>query len=614
MDWLVGKFGFDEHLWRKLEPRLQSWLFISSTLVLLSCALFALGGGYVAYISATGHPHQWLIALFVFAITFVLAFNFRRLFVLMGGYPLHLSSDGIESWQPTRVRLALIVVMAIFFSQPLALLFSQSSYKNQLEDRIELKVNYFELSKQSELKTRIDEHTLALARLKDGLSRLPMVPSNANLKAVANTDLRNHRKALLIGGASYRNYDALKNVPNDIKGMKQMLQGLGFEVIVSLDESRDLILGKLINHIRSLNAGDLSLIYYAGHGLQFRGRNYIIPFDFPIPLSVQALRTYGIDANDYVEKIDGQTPRFNLVMLDACREFIGSTEQGLAKIETENARNTIIMLAASPGKLASDGAGKNSPFTAAVLKNFPKSEDFSKVVSYVTRDVSEATNGAQKPVSTVSLIDVDFQLAQPISAKVVDIPRKDTTEGPAADVCNVGNVGSRQECYVANIQLFEERKAVLEKSLVENIPLKVNAYRHEINASGVLTDRWQLFWQFKFLAIALSLVIIFVLVVGDFMRDVIWLMPLRGYEKFRHEEGRQFVKAKYDEVEAKAQQSLLSQGIRPNRIFERWDPVSNFYRTEDAFIPQEKLHIVNDQASWTELIDKLQTNVPRGQQ
>lgn len=613
MDWLVGKFGFDEHLWRKLEPRQQSWLFLSSALVLLSCALFALSGGYVAYISATGHKNQWLVALFIFAITFVLAFNFRRLFVLMGGYPLQQSPVDVESWQPTRVRLALIVVMALFFSQPLALLVSQSSYKNALKDRIELKVNYFELSKQSELKSRIDDQTLALARFKDGLSRLPMVASDASTKVVAKTDLRNNRKALLIGGASYRNYDPLKNVPNDIKGMKQMLQGLGFEVVESLDERRDLILGKLINHIRNLNAGDLSLIYYAGHGLQFRGRNYIIPFDFPMPLSVQALRTYGIDANDYVEKIDGQTPRFNLVMLDACREFIGSTEQGLAKIETENARNTIIMLAASPGKLASDGAGKNSPFTDAVLKNFPKSEDFSKVVSYVTRDVSEATHGAQKPVSTVSLIDVDFQLAQPISAKVADIPRKDTTEEPVADVCHAGNVAARQECYVANIRLIEERKKALEKSLIENIPLKVNAYRHEINASGVLTDRWQLFWQSKFLAIALSLVMVFVLVSGDFMRDVIWLTPLREYEKFRHEEGRQFVKAKFDDMEAKAQNSLLAQGIQPNRILERWDYASNFYRAEEKVMAQEKLHIVNDQASWAELVDKLQANVSGGQ-
>ena len=133
---------------------------------------------------------------------------------------------------------------------------------------------------------------------------------------------------------------------------------LGFDVAVTLDEGRDQILGKLIEHTRDLNAGDISLVYYAGHGVQFRGRNYIIPADFPLPLSVQALRTYGIDANAYIEKIDDKTPRLNLVMLDACREFIGSSEQGLAKIEAEKSRNTFILLAAASGKLAFDDIGK----------------------------------------------------------------------------------------------------------------------------------------------------------------------------------------------------------------------------------------------------------------
>ena len=612
MDWLVGKFGFDERLWRELEPRQQNWLALSSALAMLSCLLFAVGGGYFAFVSAHEHGTQWFIALFIFALTLIIAFNFRRLFVLMGGYPLHQQLDGLETWRPKPVRLALITLMALFFSQPLALLVTQLSFDQELKDRIELKINYFELAKKTELKTRIDEQTLELLRLQDGLSRLPISASSTNAKFFFSAPVKNNRKALLIGGSNYKNYSVLNNVTNDIKGMKKMLQDLGFDVVVTLDEGRDQILGKLIEHTRDLNAGDISLVYYAGHGMQFRGRNYIIPVDFPLPLSVQALRTYGIDANDYIEKIDDKTPRFNLVMLDACREFIGSTEQGLAKIETEKSRNTIIMLAAAPGKLALDGVGKNSPFTEAVLKNFPKQEDFSKVVSYITRDVSAATNGTQKPVSTVSLIDVDFRLPKPVPQKDVEQPIVVAKNSSANEICREGGIKNRELCFSANVRLLDNRRKSLENAMIESVPSQVAEYRQAINASGVLTDRWQLLWQNKILAAFVSFIFVVLLVSGDFMRDIAWLSPLRSYEKLRHVQANQFVKARFDEMRIKTSNELLSQNIVPSAVFQRWDSVKNFYSAYQNAKSSDGLVVVSDQNSWNEFVQKLKKQEPVG--
>lgn len=615
MDWLVGKFGFDERLWSELELRHQTWLALSSALVMLSCLLFAVGGGYIAFVSSHGHRTQWIIALFIFTLTFIFAFNFRRLFVLMGGYPLQQHLDDLQLWRPNSVRLFLITLMAVFFSQPLALLMTQLKFEKELKDRVELKINYFELSKKTELKTRIDEQTLELLRLQDSISRMPILANNSNANALVNTNIKNNRKALLIGGSNYKNYGTLKNVTNDIKGMKKMLQNLGFDVVVTLDDRRDQILGKLIDHTRNLNAGDISLVYYAGHGMQFRGRNYIIPVDFPIPLSVQALRTHGIDANDYVEKIDGQTPRFNLVMLDACREFIGSTEQGLAKIETEKSRNTIIMLAAAPGKLASDGVNKNSknsPFTEAVLKNFPKQEDFSKVVNFITRDVSVATNGTQKPVSTVSLIDVDFRLPLPIPEKIVDQPTVVDTNSSSNDICRDGGIETRLQCFSANVRLLANRKKKLENAMIESVPSQVAEYRQAINSSGVLTDRWQLLWQNKILAVMVSIFFVVLLVSGDFMRDMVWLSPLRSYEKLRHAQASQFIKAKFDEMKLKTSNELLAYDIVPSQVFQRWDPVKNFYGMYQKAKSNIGLVVVNDQKSWNELIEKLKQQESNG--
>lgn len=605
MNWLVGKFGFDEHLWRELEPRQQNWLAMSSVLAMLSCLLFAIGGGYFAFVSAHGHGTQWFIALFIFSLTFIIAFNFRRLFVLMGGYPLHQQLEGLELWRPKPVRLVLITLMATFFSQPLALFVTQSIFEKDLNDRIELKINFFEFAKKTELKTRIDAQTLEILRLQDGLSRLPISTNSANTNFIENAPIKNNRKALLIGGSNYKYYSILKNVTNDINGMKKMLQDLGFDVVVTLDEGRDQILSKLIDHTRNLNAGDISLVFYAGHGMQFRGRNYIIPVDFPLPLSVQALRTYGIDANDYVEKIDDKTPRFNLVMLDACREFIGSTEQGLAKIETEKSKNTIIMLAAAPGKLALDGVGKNSPFTEAVLKNFPKQEDFSKVVSYITRDVNDATNGSQKPVSTVSLIDVDFRLPKPIPEKIIELPSVVAKNSSPNEICSDGDIESRQRCISTNVRLLDNRKKSLENAMLENVPSQVAKYRQAINESGVLTDRWQILWQNKILAAIVSIIFVVLLVSGDFMRDIVWLSPLRSYEKLRHVQAKQFVKARFDEMRIKTAHELLLQNIVPSEVFQRWDPVKNFYSVYQKAKSSDDLVVVSDQNSWNELVQKL---------
>ena len=612
MDWLVGKFGFDERLWRELEPRQQNWIALSSALAMLSCLLFAIGGGYFAFISAQGHDTQWFIALFIFALTLIITFNFRRLFVLMGGFPLHQHLEGLELWRPKSVRLVLITLMAVFFSQPLTLLVTQSSFEKELNDRIELKTNYFEFAKKTELKARIDEQTLEILRLRDGLSRLPISINRSNGNLVEKSPVQNNRKALLIGGANYKNYPILKNVTNDIKSMKKMLQDLGFDVVVTLDEGRDQILGKLIEHTRNLNAGDISLVYYAGHGMQFRGRNYIIPVDFPLPLSVQALRTFGIDSNDYIEKIDDKTPRFNLVMLDACREFIGSTEQGLAKIETEKSRNTFILLAAAPGKLAFDGVGKNSPFTDAVLKNFPKQEDFSKVVSYITRDVSDATNGTQKPFITFSLIDVDFRLPKPVPEKAVELPIVVAKNLSANEICREGGIENRQLCFNAHIRLLDSRKKSLENAMIASVPSQVAEYRQAINASGVLTDRWQLLWQNKILAVIVSFLFVLLLVSGDIMRDVAWLLPLRSYEKLRHVQANQFVKARFDEMHIKTENELLSQNIVPSGVFQRWDPLKNFYSDYQKAKSSAGLVVVSDQNSFNELFQKLKQQEPVG--
>ena len=95
------------------------------------------------------------------------------------------------------------------------------------------------------------------------------------------------------------------------------------------------------------------------------------------------------------------------------------------------------------------------------------------------------------------------------------------------------------------------------------------------------------------------------LVIGDFMRDAVWLSPLKDYEKMRHIEARMFVKAKFDEMSHKVKTSFDTQKIVPTQIFDRWDPSANFYRSHEEIQASNNLVVVNDQTSWVELVDKL---------
>jgi hypothetical protein len=96
-----------------------------------------------------------------------------------------------------------------------------------------------------------------------------------------------------------------------------------------------------------------------------------------------------------------------------------------------------------------------------------------------------------------------------------------------------------------------------------------------------------------------------ILVIGDFMRDVVWLSPLKDYEKMRHIKARTFVKAKFVEMSQKAKTSFDTQKIVPSQNFDRWDPSSNFYRSHEEVQTSKNLVAVNDQTSWVELVGRL---------
>lgn len=203
------------------------------------------------------------------------------------------------------------------------------------------------------------------------------------------------RVALVIGNAAYPGAGALKNPANDARDMAAKLKRMGFDVIVRTDVRQKEMLRSLTEFGEKLQAGSEALFFYAGHGMQVRGRNYLIPIDAEIR-NESSVSSEAVDVDQLLDKLS--PARLSLVILDACRNnpferrFRGGG-QGLAQINAPT--GTLIAYATAPGKVAADGDGRNGLYTTELLSamDIPdiKIEDvFKRVRGNVVRNSGDA--------------------------------------------------------------------------------------------------------------------------------------------------------------------------------------------------------------------------------
>jgi len=178
------------------------------------------------------------------------------------------------------------------------------------------------------------------------------------------------RIALVIGNGAYTTAPPLKNPPNDARDMAATLRALGFDVTSGINANqRDM--KRLIREFgQKLKSGGSGLFYYAGHGVQSKGRNYLIPVDAEIQSEAE-VEDSGVDVSLVLNYMDDAQNGLNIVILDACRNnpfarSFRSASDGLAQVDAPT--GTLIAYATAPGRVASDGAGQNGLYTSELLK------------------------------------------------------------------------------------------------------------------------------------------------------------------------------------------------------------------------------------------------------
>lgn len=224
------------------------------------------------------------------------------------------------------------------------------------------------------------------------------------------------RIALVIGNNKYSSdrLSALRNPINDAKAMRDKLRSLGFNVFYGENLTVREMDKKLHKFSSKLKNGGVGLFFFAGHGVESRGKNYLMGKDSNM-MDKEDIAYESLELNKVVDKMKNSGNRLNIVLLDACRNdpFSRSGGGGLAKIN--NARGMFIAYATSPGDVASDGRGKHGIFTQEILKNIDsKGTSLHNVFKNVKRDVYNKTNQNQRPWTHDDIIG-DFFFKLPTS-------------------------------------------------------------------------------------------------------------------------------------------------------------------------------------------------------
>jgi len=291
--------------------------------------------------------------------------------------------------------------------------------------------------------------------------------------------LAENRLALVIGESAYRAVTPLPNPANDAKAISKLLGDAGFEVTTAADLSQKEMnteVGDFAAKIAAKGPDTVALVFYAGHGLQIDGENYLVPVDVD-PKREADVPLQAVRLNDVLNTLNSVPSKMRILLLDACRNnpfpaLSGTAGHGLAMVDTKTgAPGTFMSYSTSPGAEAEDGNGADSPYTTALLSaarepGLPIEQAFKQVRVAVNKE----TDGRQTPWESSSLTE-DFKFIaasgpaaanagpMPVAAKRSSDEWKRELQGKPADVAHDMIVADGTvEAYEAFVALFMQSR------------------------------------------------------------------------------------------------------------------------------------------------------------
>jgi len=644
---LLRIFGYSPAILEAMDKKSIASLVLSYWLSLGSILLMALSGAFIPFLRPTINWSLITTSVVIFIVVFIFAVSMQRLFVTMGGYALHDDPSEIIIWRPKPLHIILVFVMAVVFSQPILLFINEyfslggASVQKNITLYVDKKVALFEFRQRQAMQEQIDNLIRDKVILSDRLERLTgksfgnsVMGQNDSIvspRVMQNSEAESKRKALLIGSKSYTNgFTPLDNSLTDVRSMSDLLTSMGYAVLTSEDESSDLIQLKINRYIKSLRPGDYSVIYYAGHGFQSDGHNFITSKDANGEEISKGINR-AIKVTPIVEQVASRKPALNVLLLDACQSWIPSLKGGngglAGQYQGEGGGNYFFSMAASPGKGSIDGvkgSGKHSPYTFALLRHLNTPLDIQSVFSKVIKEVKDLTCGEQIPDIRNNL-ESPFYLVDPgvvhrskskvNQAPVVESKREVKQNVPCNQYVETGsNVLNSQlvSCLRLEIDLAKNKLNYLQDNIDRDTANKSAWYRSEIQGSGLIAEKLHQMWHKKltlFLNLAITSLIILLMVSGDLLRCY-WPSAYRAisnYETLKHNRLRNYLKQVHFNTDRQIEEYLgkyKSFNSSKIRRYQWWNSETNFYDVLPSKNYKSSSDVAN-QSAYENLIRKL---------
>ena len=265
------------------------------------------------------------------------------------------------------------------------------------------------------------------------------------------------RVALVIGNSAYKSANELPNPKNDASDMGLALKRLGFEVLLGVNLDKAELDRKIRDFANALPGATVALFFYAGHGLQVGGVNYLVPID--AQLTTSAALDFEMVRLDLIQRTMERETKTNIIFLDACRDnplsrnlarAMGtrSLDIGRGLAAAESGVGTLISYSTQPGNVALDGGGRNSPYARALVKQLTvPTDDLQSILINVRKSVIEDTKSKQVPWEHSALTDRFYFMALPQHTIPANPAHSEagSTEGKAGKLVIAmweGNIGS----------------------------------------------------------------------------------------------------------------------------------------------------------------------------
>ena len=274
------------------------------------------------------------------------------------------------------------------------------------------------------------------------------------------------RVALVIGNSNYMDAP-LRNPVNDATDMASVLKKLGFSVTLKTDANQRAMKESIRSFGRQLTNGGVGLFYFAGHGIQYRGRNYLMPVHAEVN-SEADVEYEAVDAGRVLAQMESAGNNLNIIILDACRNnpfarSFRSADKGLAKMDAPT--GSILAYATAPGSVAADGHGRNGLYTEKLLKRMQTPGiTVERMFKLVRKDVTRGSGKNQVPWESSSLMgDFYFITSKAKSHKPdrgISIEGRDAKKTPNAgdEAWNIVKTSTIVEDYIFFLEEYPESK------------------------------------------------------------------------------------------------------------------------------------------------------------